>query len=973
MNKNTTENCFCYIILFVLIFSVLPLHTKASSDRLQKVTYNDQTSESVIINEIMVSNIDMFLDRSYDFGGYVELYNPTDRPVRLFNMYISDDANNLLKYRLKAIAGSIPAKGFVNVWFDHNGLEGDFMDGAMAQVPWKLNFDGGELFISNQFGEMITSISYPEGISRVSYARKVDGGNEWGYTSTPSPEATNTGSEFCIQRLDPPSPDIEGSLFIDPFTLYVGFTEGTTLRYTTDGSTPTLTNGNTSVSGAFRVKAGSSYIYRFRSFKEGYLPSSVVTRSFIYRDKNYTLPIASIVTSPDNLYNDTIGILVSGKYNNYNKDWDRPINFELIDQNNNSCLNQECDMAISGAYSRGFDPRPFRLKSSKQYDGQSTFDYPVFDLKKYNKQRSIKFRNGGNDVATRLKDAALQQIILSSGMYIDGQLWEPAHVFLNGRYHGMLNMREPSNKFYAYSNYGLDEDNLDVFEINPTFGYVQKEGDNNLYLRWHFLSANAIDDDVYSEICKIIDIDEFTNYMAAECWLGSNDWIANSNNLKAFRDHSETKNDKGKFHFVMYDIDAAFATDNLFNDIITKAADEGLSQKYGVAQIFLNMLKNETFKTKFATAYCIVSGSVFEPNRSTTIINEMMDTIRPALALENLSPDSKGDEIKKAITSLTRRASRMTALSNFLSLKQGRVLALSSNIPQARFLINGEPVPTNKFNGTIYGNPTLEVSAPAGYNFVCWRRASDNTVLSTDRKYVFDKIIGTTLVAEFETLSLDNLLNAGAAPVVINEISASNEIFSNDYYKRNDWIELYNNTSEDINVAGMYLSDDTKNLYKYQIESNEKVNTIILANGYLVVWCDKLTPLTALHTPFKLSNENQSCICITPPDGSWHDNFFYDTHEGTRSIGRYPDGGKRIYNMVKPTIGGANFISSQAVYMRGMDSNYIPGVSTNIDGVIVSDKAIRYYSPSGILLNEPMKGMNIAVDAKGNTKMILIK
>lgn len=227
----------------------------------------------------------------------------------------------------------------------------------------------------------------------------------------------------------------------------------------------------------------------------------------------------------------------------------------------------------------------------------------------------------------------------------------------------------------------------------------------------------------------------------------------------------------------MYDIDAAFAADNLFNDIITKAADEGLSQKYGVAQIFLNMLKNETFKTKFATAYCIVSGSVFEPNRSTTIINEMMDTIRPALALENLSPDSKGDEIKKAITSLTRRASRMTALSNFLSLKQGRRLALSSNIPQARFLINGEPVPTNKFNGTIYGNPTLEVSAPAGYNFVCWRRTSDNTVLSTDRKYVFDKIIGTTLVAEFETLSSDNLLNAGAAPVVINEISASNEIF----------------------------------------------------------------------------------------------------------------------------------------------------------------------------------------------------
>lgn len=88
--------------------------------------------------------------------------------------------------------------------------------------------------------------------------------------------------------------------------------------------------------------------------------------------------------------------------------------------------------------------------------------------------------------------------------------------------------------------------------------------------------------------------------------------------------------------------------------------------------------------------------------------------------------------------------------------------------------------------------------------------------------------------------------------------------FSNDYYKRNDWIELYNNTSEDINVAGMYLSDDTKNLYKYQIESNEKLNTIIPANGYLVVWCDKLTPLTALHTPFKLSNEINLAYVLHP-------------------------------------------------------------------------------------------------------------
>ncbi len=958
------------LLASVACLSALP--AASADDVRQRITYNRQTPESVVINEIMVANVDMFLDKSYDYGGYVELYNPTDLPVRLLNMYVSDDPAEPLKFRLKAANGVIPAHGFATVWFDHNDADGDYMAGAMAQVPWKLSYNGGTVCFSDKDGNVIASQAYPAGITRVSYARKTDGGEEWGYTSTPSPGASNAGSVFCESRAEAPVPDRDGGLFTESFTLKVAFPAGVTLRYTTDGSTPTLANGKTSLTGSFRVKSGSSAVYRFRTFAENALPSAVVTRSFIYRDKAYTLPIASIVSSPDNLYNDTTGIMIGGKYNNYNKDWDRPVNFELFDIGRDvACLNQECDMAISGAFSRNSSPRPFRLKASRQYEGKNTFDYPVFDLKKHMKLRSIKFRNGGNDISARLTDAAVQQIIQTSGMYLDGQLWQPAHVFINGSYHGMLNMREASNKFFAYSNYGLDEDNLDAFEIDPTDGYVQDEGDNRAYLRWYELSKSCADDNAYREICEIVDIDEYANYMAAECWVGSNDWLVNSNNIKAFRERTGDKSDRGKFHFVMYDMDAAFATDNLFTDIKSKASAVGLSQKFGLAQILVNMLDNETFRQKFVTAYCIVAGSVFEPGRCSAIINSMMDTIRPALALENCSPDSRGKEIINAITDTSRRARRMSALANFLNLKSGRQLSFSANIPQARFMMNGEPVPTAKFSGTVYASPELEVSAPAGYNFSGWRRMSDNKVLSTNRKFVYSRVSGAELVAEFTPLADADLLDAGAAPVVINEVSASNDIFANEYFKRNDWIELYNNTSDDVDVAGMFLSDNPDNPCKYRIEGGDGVSTVLPANGYLVVWCDKLDPVSAVHAPFKLANDDHCCVCLTAADGSWSDRFHYDSHEGTRSVGRYPDGGKRVYDMAKPTIGTANFISSQAVYMHGDDSDYVAGVSTGVSEAATAGGTVRCYTPSGMQTESPQRGINIVVDADGTVRKVL--
>ena len=81
------------------------------------------------------------------------------------------------------------------------------------------------------------------------------------------------------------------------------------LYFTIDGVKQT--NGN-------EVQTGETlYLYettplRVRAFKDGYLPSTVVTQTFIENDKDFTLPILSIATDNANLYDDYMGCYVRG-------------------------------------------------------------------------------------------------------------------------------------------------------------------------------------------------------------------------------------------------------------------------------------------------------------------------------------------------------------------------------------------------------------------------------------------------------------------------------------------------------------------------------------------------------------------------------------------------------------------------------------------------------------------------------------
>lgn len=1118
----------------------------------------------VVINELMASNAGSVMSPATNFDSWVEFYNPSDQNVNLAGMYLCDDAEHT--WQMPSNIGTIPAKGYKVVWLGSNDIKSN-------QAPFKLDCDGGVITLKDKNGTVVDNLQYPSSMSRTAYARTTDGGDAWGWTSTPTPEASNATAIFASERLEAPVVDKGSTIFKNSLNVKVTIPEGARLMYTTDGSMPTAPKGNAEEvspwtdfivngdsegadavslisrdadgsSDEARIVDGAGYNgsrgikihstanatndwsaqlfvytpdhvwqsgekYRFRMmvradkaarittqthgaphdyingsimdgsynvttqwqeisyegtitdqqtgsnydwwsgqstagrmqsivfnlnvdkkdnnyyfdnvswelytddetaieaskeskdgqftfnnttnltlrlFKNGYLPSVPVTRSYIKTSNNYTLPVISIVGDKKYFTDPKIGFDCDGdgtngktgngqsSPKNYNQDWDRPVNFSFISTDGEMLFNQDVNISASGGYTRSQQYRSFKLKSNKVFDGMNQFDYAFFPQKPYIRSKTLLIRNGGNDIwrhNARFIDPALETIIQRSGIDLDVQSYVPVIEYVNGQLRGVFNMREPNNDKFAYANFGYDDEELDAFE-----NLTMKNGDDVAIKRIFELGKQASDNSAYEELQTLLDIDEFTNYMAATFFLYNDDWP--DNNMKAYR----SRND-GRYRFISFDLDYAFkgcwndSDNNPFTNFakFKNGSAPRTSYNKDIVNLFLNLLNNADYRQKFITTFCLMGGSVFEPSIATDIVNELLEKVKPMCQLMKQQGINDGHDPDRAATtiknSLSGRASTMAdymkQFSAFgLSSATKRSVELTTNIDGATLTVNGINVPYAYFKGYLFGTFDLEAKAPAGYRFTGWKKSG--TQYSTDAAISVTGSDAIKLQACFTALTDAEKTAQGLTPVRINEVSAANGIHVNEYFKRNDWVELYNTTDEPIDVAGMYLSDNEKKPLKYQISKGDsQTSTTIPAHGYLIVWCDKLESKDQLHASFKLDADGGS-VLLTAADESWSDRLIYTEHHADQAVGRYPDGGNDIFVINVPTIAQSNISTSYLVPVEQSDV-------TGIDIAQISDinSQISLYNLAGQPVVTPQRGnCYIAryTDAQGRVKTV---
>jgi hypothetical protein len=156
---------------------------------------------------------------------------------------------------------------------------------------------------------------------------------------------------------------------------------------------------------------------------------------------------------------------------------------------------------------------------------------------------------------------------------------------------------------------------------------------------------------------------------------------------------------------------------------------------------------------------------------------------------------------------------------------------------------------------------------------------------------------------------------SASLPVVINELMASNsKTIKDETGAYPDWIELYNNSNETIDISGFYLTDKPyKNPSMWRIPNGTKIPP----RGFLLVWADSDPKDGIYHTNFNLSKDGDS-IAIYSVDGqTLVDIVVFSKQQTDISWGRKPDGASEwiFFNTATPgkTNNGSNVMDNNKI------------------------------------------------------------
>ncbi len=520
----------------------------------------------LVINEIMQSNVDcVFLDNQYP-DSWVELYNAGNSTEKLSEYKLGETKKSSEASKLySASSGGWDWGGGWGGWGGWGGNTSSdkeikagervliYCDGESGNQHATFSLETGKgcqiyLFKNDNVVDSLPNQLKKQPSPNIAYGRKTDGGEEWGYQLTPTPEKANCG-EVCDRDhiLDDPIFNVPAKVFRSGDILSLRITlpkdapEGAKIYYTTDGSEPTSSSkSSTTVS----ININKSAVVRAKTMCEGWLSPRSLTQSYLCLDRDVTLPVISLTTDKKHFYDSSTGILASANVTDKSKEWRRPVNLEFFETSDldSSVINQLCETRVSGNWTRRFPLRTLAVYAKKRF-GKKHFKYEFFpelrpgiaDFK------SVLLRNSGNDFPFLYSRDAIIQAQVAKHCDVDWQAGRPAIVFINGVYKGMLNIRERSNDDGIYSNYDGLED-IDMVE-----NWSDLKAGNQQH--WNDFNNFKNSTHTYDQWSKQLDVEEFMNVMITEIVHCNLDFPGN--NICFWRPTA----DGGRWRLQMKDID----------------------------------------------------------------------------------------------------------------------------------------------------------------------------------------------------------------------------------------------------------------------------------------------------------------------------------------------------------------------------------------------------------------------------------
>ncbi len=902
---------------------------------------------SIVINELMPKNVSFQVDDNHQFSAWAELYNNGAEEVNISEYFFSDNIMKPTQWQLNANDGVILKPGeFTIVYFDGLTPEeaselidhGRYVNISM-HADFKLPAKKGCLYLADEKGTIIDQMAYDTTYRNISYGRIVDGGDQLGYFLTPTPKAANATNSVATTKTLAPTFNLNSGFYQSEQKVKIYAADPKAkIFYTTDGSEPSVKSSLYQN----EITINKNTPLRAVAIVEGEIGSDITTSTYFINENVNKLPIVSLVSDPNLLFGDELGLLVAGtngsevpsgcsgpdKKANYWNDWDRPCNFEFFDNKKVEQLNQEVKIGNFGACSRTKYIKSIKINAGKVY-GDNELDYPIFEEKPNLRWKSIVLRNSGNDFGrSYLRDGFMQTLLIGQ-VDIDHQAYQPSMVFINGEFYGMLNIRERTNKDFIFSNYGLGEDEIFINEGN---GPNERES-GYWELETICKAENTDTKDFFGGIDQRMDINEFLNYFMAEIYYGNTDWPGG--NIKCWKAKGDGKGN-GKWRWILYDTDFGYS---LYNDGVR-------SNNFSTAtnhKLFKPLMKNSTIRERFLSKFCVHLATTFSPERCNHILDSLISNITPDVErhIKKINDAKKLEQDFNAdIKNMRKFANERPEFVNKAVKTYFKTLNLAidtvafhvySDVKEASYVLNEEPIRVADFKGYFFTNTRCRIKAnePAGYKFSHWEISSSNSsevkksyeityedTFFTDS--IFNEQTGKNVAVTYGK-TLKAVYTKGETPtaesqIFFNEICASNSMIVDECREADDWFEIYNNGNSDFNLGGLYLSVNKEHLGTYKIPESD--SCIVKAKGYKTFWADNDPEQGVLHTNFKLPVTTSNTLILSSLKMNGKDSVFtiidsvqYRMHRENESyarFGEYTSLGKEWKITGVPTFGKRN-------------------------------------------------------------------
>jgi hypothetical protein len=398
-----------------------------------------------------------------------------------------------------------------------------------------------------------------------------------------------------------------------------------------------------------------------------------------------------------------------------------------------------------------------------------------------------------------------------------------------------------------------------------------------------------------------MDINNFIDYYIAQIFFANTDWPGN--NIKFWRPQITGS----KWKWILYDTDFSFGlvewpTHNTLQFAL-EANGPGWPNPPWSTFLFRSLMENQEFQIQFINHFCFYLSTRFKPDYVNEHITNTVENISEEMSNHI---DRWGGSISQwyqNVNTVTqfgnvRRMYVFNHLSSYFGLSESSTITVSSSPAEGGNLYtSNQGIPENPWEATYFNGVPIEITAVPnpGYIFSHW--AGPGTVYEPTLTLTLSSDINFTAVfVEDHYPSI----------ILINELLADNgNIITDEMGQYEDWIELYYNTEQTINLEGYSLTDDLS-IPDMWIFPNIEIS----GEGFLLIWADNDQEDGSLHTNFKLTSDGED-VGLYDVNGNLIDALSFDEQSEDISYGRVTDGVNEWQFFESPTPGMSNEESEQ--------------------------------------------------------------